>query len=30
MSYLLDTNTCVYAIKRVPNVTDRLRRLSPG
>ncbi len=29
MSYLLDTNTCVYAIKRVPNVIDRLRRLSP-
>lgn len=29
MSYLLDTNMCVYAIKRVPNVIDRLRRLSP-
>ena len=29
MSYLLDTNTCVYAIKRVPDVIDRLRRLSP-
>lgn len=29
MTYLLDTNTCVYAIKRWPNVIGRLRRLSP-
>lgn len=29
MKYLLDTNTCVYAIKRVPAVIDRLKSLSP-
>lgn len=29
MRYLLDTNTCVYAIKLRPSVIDRLRSLSP-
>ena len=29
MSYLLDTNICVYAIKRWPTVIDRLQGLSP-
>lgn len=29
MKYLLDTNTCVYAIKRFPAVIDRLKGLSP-
>ena len=29
MIYLLDTNTCVYAIKRRPEVLRRLRALSP-
>ena len=29
MIYLLDTNTCVYAIKRRPEVLRRLRTLSP-
>ena len=29
MSYLLDTNTCVYAIKRRPSVINQLRQLSP-
>jgi tRNA(fMet)-specific endonuclease VapC len=29
MSYLLDTNTCVYAIKRWPGVIERLERVSP-
>jgi tRNA(fMet)-specific endonuclease VapC len=27
--FLLDTNTCVYAIKRVPSVIERLQDLSP-
>lgn len=29
MIYLLDTNTCIYAIKRVPEVLRRLRAASP-
>jgi len=29
LKYLLDTNTCVHAIKRVPAIIDRLKRLSP-
>jgi tRNA(fMet)-specific endonuclease VapC len=29
VTYLLDTNTCVYAIKRWPEVLSRLQRLSP-
>jgi tRNA(fMet)-specific endonuclease VapC len=29
VSYLLDTNICVYAIKRWPTVIDRLHALSP-
>lgn len=29
MTYLLDTNTCVYAIKRWPGVLSRLQSLSP-
>ncbi len=29
MTFLLDTNTCVYAIKRWPGVIDRLRSLTP-
>lgn len=29
MKYLLDTNTCVYAIKRFPAVIQRLKALSP-
>jgi len=29
VSYLLDTNTCVYAIKRWPTVIGRLQQLSP-
>ena len=29
MIYLLDTNSCVYAIKREPQVLDRLREHSP-
>lgn len=29
MSYLLDTNICVYAIKRWPTVIERLQALSP-
>ena len=29
MTHLLDTNTCVYAIKRQPAVQDRLRDHSP-
>lgn len=29
MIYLLDTNTCVYAIKRDPRILDRLREHSP-
>lgn len=29
MSYLLDTNICVYAIKRWSSVLERLRALSP-
>jgi tRNA(fMet)-specific endonuclease VapC len=29
VGYLLDTNTCVYAIKRWPGVIDRLKSLSP-
>ena len=29
MAYLLDTNTCVYAIKRRPEVLDRLAARSP-
>lgn len=29
MTYLLDTNTCVYALKRVPAVIDRLKTFSP-
>jgi tRNA(fMet)-specific endonuclease VapC len=29
MKLLLDTNTCIYAIKRVAAVIDRLKRLSP-
>jgi len=29
VSYLLDTNICVYAIKRWPTVIDRLQGLSP-
>lgn len=29
MKVLLDTNTCVYAIKRVPSVIERLQDLSP-
>lgn len=29
MKYLLDTNTCVYAIKRLPPVIERLKALSP-
>jgi len=29
LKYLLDTNTCVYAIKRVPSVIERLKALSP-
>lgn len=29
MSYLLDTNTCVYAIKRWPTVISRLQQVSP-
>ena len=30
MKYLLDTNTWVYAIKRLPAVIERLKALSPG
>lgn len=30
MIYLLDTNTCVYAIKRMPQVLRRLQERSPG
>ena len=29
MTYLLDTNTCVYAIKRAPAVLERMRKLTP-
>jgi len=29
LRYLLDTNTCVYAIKRLPQVIQRLKALSP-
>ena len=29
MIYLLDTNTCVYAIKRMPQVVRRLQERSP-
>ncbi len=29
MTFLLDTNTCVYAIKRWPGVLERLQSLSP-
>jgi len=29
VSYLLDTDICVYAIKRWPTVIDRLQNLSP-
>jgi tRNA(fMet)-specific endonuclease VapC len=29
MKYLLDTNTCVYAIKRFATVIERLQALSP-
>jgi tRNA(fMet)-specific endonuclease VapC len=29
VKFLLDTNTCVYAIKRVPSVLERLQALSP-
>lgn len=29
MQYLLDTDSCVYAIKREPRVVDRLREHSP-
>jgi tRNA(fMet)-specific endonuclease VapC len=29
VKYLLDTNTCVYAIKRFPAVIQRLKALSP-
>lgn len=29
MSFLLDTNTCVYALKRWPGVIARLQQLSP-
>ena len=29
MKFLLDTNTCVYAIKRLPSVIERLQALSP-
>jgi tRNA(fMet)-specific endonuclease VapC len=29
VKYLLDTNTCVYAIKRIPAVIERLKALSP-
>lgn len=29
MRFLLDTNTCVYAIKRLPSVIERLQSLSP-
>jgi tRNA(fMet)-specific endonuclease VapC len=29
MNFLLDTNTCVYAIKRWPGILDRLKGLSP-
>jgi tRNA(fMet)-specific endonuclease VapC len=29
VSYLLDTSICVYAIKRLPAVIDRLQKLSP-
>ena len=29
MKYLLDTNTCVYALKRMPSVLERMRRLTP-
>jgi tRNA(fMet)-specific endonuclease VapC len=29
VKFLLDTNTCVYAIKRVPSVIERLQALSP-
>jgi len=29
VKYLLDTNTCVYAIKRRPSVLEGLQRLSP-
>lgn len=28
--YLLDTNTCIYAIKRVPEALRRLQERSPG
>jgi tRNA(fMet)-specific endonuclease VapC len=29
VTYLLDTNTCVYAIKRAPAVLERMRKLTP-
>ena len=29
MKYLLDTNTCVYALKRAPRVLERMRALTP-
>lgn len=29
MKYVLDTNTCVYALKRQGRVTNRLREHSP-
>jgi len=29
LKYLLDTNTCVYALKRIPSVLERMHRLTP-